>query len=322
VFGPQISLRKLMLIAGWSLALVSPFLSPERVLAQGGNGEQMFQSLDRNRDGEITMEDAADNNRQMLTHIFDFAGLPEDGRLTRAEFQEVFDAHQSGGGRVPPGGGRRPGTGNDGRATSDTPAESPREDGASAVLMRVCDEDGDGLITRAEWSRLTQRFRTLDENSDDALDITELEALAAEQAETEEPASTSRTSSATRSSGGGNIEGVWRGWVVRGRGENPNAGEMEVELTITNNRIDGRELGTNRGPPGGLGSGTYTLTGTGGSGTLDAVQTAGNDSGRNYIGVYELDGDTLRWCVTGRNRTRPATMATDRGNFLMILTRQ
>jgi uncharacterized protein (TIGR03067 family) len=95
---------------------------------------------------------------------------------------------------------------------------------------------------------------------------------------------------------------------------------MEIELTIDGNRIDARELGTNRAPEG-LGSGTFTLGG-GGPGTLDAVQTAGQQSGRTYLGVYELSGETLRWCVTNRNRQRPRTMETGRGNYLMILRRQ
>ena len=97
---------------------------------------------------------------------------------------------------------------------------------------------------------------------------------------------------------------------------------MEIELIIRGGQIDGRELGTNRAPQGGLGSGTFTIAENGRTGTMDAVQTSGPENGRNYLGVYELDGNTLRWCVTGRNRQRPQEMATDRGNYLMILRRQ
>ena len=74
--------------------------------------------------------------------------------------------------------------------------------------------------------------------------------------------------------------------------------------------------------PRGLGSGTYTMTGNAKSGTLDAAQTTGPQAGRTYMGVYEVTGDTLKWCVTGRTRTRPTTMATDKGNYLLILKRQ
>ena len=64
------------------------------------------------------------------------------------------------------------------------------------------------------------------------------------------------------------------------------------------------------------------MTGNAKSGTLDAAQTTGPQAGRTYRGVYEVTGNTLKWCVTGRNRTRPTTMATDKGNYLLILKRQ
>ena len=82
-----------------------------------------------------------------------------------------------------------------------------------------------------------------------------------------------------------------------------------------------KELSRNRAP-GGLGSGTDTMTGNAKSGTLDAEQTTGTQAGRTDMDVYEVTGDTLQWCVTGRNRTRPTTMATDKGNYLLILKRQ
>jgi uncharacterized protein (TIGR03067 family) len=108
---------------------------------------------------------------------------------------------------------------------------------------------------------------------------------------------------------------------VDGRGENTNTGHMEIELTITGNRIAGREVGTNRAPPGGLGGGTFTMTGDGRSGQLDADATEGPNHGRHYQGIFQLEGDVLRWCVSNRERQRPEAMATDRGNYLLILRR-
>jgi uncharacterized protein (TIGR03067 family) len=55
---------------------------------------------------------------------------------------------------------------------------------------------------------------------------------------------------------------------------------------------------------------------------MDAVQTAGPQAGRQYVGIYELQGDTLRWCASNRNGERPTTMATGQGSYLMILRRQ
>jgi uncharacterized protein (TIGR03067 family) len=141
------------------------------------------------------------------------------------------------------------------------------------------------------------------------------------------PANRSRESS-ERSTGdasqaGSRLAGIWRGWVVDGRGENPNTGQMEIELTIEGNRITGREVGTRRAPEG-IGGGTFVMTGTGNgaSGNLDADGTSGPQDGRHFQGIYELQGDTLRWCVANRGRQRPQAMATDRGNYLMVLHRQ
>lgn len=93
---------------------------------------------------------------------------------------------------------------------------------------------------------------------------------------------------------------------------------MQIELTIDGNHVTCRELGTQRAP-GGLGGETFTMTVTGNSGNLDADGNAVTQDGRQFLGIYELRGDTLRWCVTNRGRQRSTTMVTDRGNYLMIL---
>lgn len=118
------------------------------------------------------------------------------------------------------------------------------------------------------------------------------------------------------------LTGVWRGWVVDGRGQNPDAGHMEMELTVIGNRMTARELGANRRAQEGLGAGTFVVSAQGNSGNLDANQTAGQHAGREYRGIFELEGDTLKWCVGGRGTTRPSEFETGRGNYLMILHKQ
>lgn len=295
--------------------------------AEPNPAEQMFRSLDTNGDNRLSLEDVRGNNRGILQEILRMANKPNTGSVSRSEFQQVFEAHRAG-----QTGAVRP---------LESPRPTPRSDDAAhhalpvaEVLLRLCDENSDGQLTRTEWNRLTQLWARLDANRDGVLDPAELETLsdvAAPERRLPEvqtpssvpPAGTPLAPPPDRQrTGGANLEGVWRGWVVRGRGEDPNSGEMEIELTIRGNRIDGRELGTNRSPPGGLGSGVFTLTGNGRSGTMDAEQTAGPETGRRYQGIYEFDGETLRWCVTARNRQRPTVMATERGNYLMILRRQ
>ena len=47
--------------------------------------------------------------------------------------------------------------------------------------------------------------------------------------------------------------------------------------------------------------------------------------GKNYMGIYKLEGDTLKWCSgNDKARTRPTEFKTNigTGHFLMILTRK
>ena len=323
-------------LSTWScvvLALAGP------AMAQGqADAEQMFRGLDTNRDGKLAMDDAGPNNRTMLERIFEMAGKPRSGTISRADFQQVFERHRAG--NRPAGEPPRP------------PADDRTPPGGSPLLAAL-DSNQDGQLSKAEFDQLTRAFDRLDADRDGQLSSRELEAVdrirgggnasrepastapgnrpgrtepprpanAARPANPDRAAATRGTESNRPAGRETTMTGVWRGWVVRGRGENPNEGEMEIELTVEGNRMTARELGTRRAPEG-LGGGTYTLEGQNGRGNLDAEGTSGPQDGRTYLGIYELDGDTLRWCVTGRRRQRPDVMATDRGNYLMILRRQ
>jgi uncharacterized protein (TIGR03067 family) len=41
---------------------------------------------------------------------------------------------------------------------------------------------------------------------------------------------------------------------------------------------------------------------------------------RRWLGIYQLDGDTLKWCV-GR-KARPSEFETKQGAFLLVLRRK
>lgn len=320
----------------------------------GGSAEanRMFQTLDTNKDGRLTMEEAGPNSQALLQNIFQMAGKQRGAAVSRSEFQQVFERHraQSGGGGNGGGGGRpNPPPRASGRPDPESPSESDEE--SLPPLLARLDGNSDGRLTRAELQRLTQLFERLDANKDGALSVAEIQDIESvpnsdnkSPAETKTPArgsrptpktaetSTPKTGSRTGNrptTGTGSTPGagqtlptgVWRGWVVNGRGENPNSGQMEIELTVEGNRIIGRELGTQRAP-GGLGGGTFTISGDGKSGNLDAEGNSGQQDGRSFMGIYEFDGETLRWCVANRGRTRPQVMATDRGNYLMVLRQQ
>lgn len=318
--------------------------------AQGpqADADAMFRQLDTNKDGKLTKAEVGPNAKGVIDHVFRLGEKPDNGSMTRDEFQVAFDKHRAGntGGGTPP---RNPGAG----PRDPNGPSSPRpNDGGFPPILRQLDGNNDQRLTRAELNRLTQLFDRMDTNKDGALDVAEVEAAGSAESgaaagtgsnrpgsgassnstpsSTTPRSSTERSSSGTSSSSGAGrgdsnasrLAGVWKGWIVHGRGENPNEGEMEIELTVEGNRMTGRELGTRRGPPEGLGAGTFTMTGNGKTGNIDTDGTSGSQDGRSSMGIYELNGDTLKWCVTQRNRVRPTTMATDRGNYLLILRKQ
>src|SRR5215217_2248543 len=55
------------------------------------------------------------------------------------------------------------------------------------------------------------------------------------------------------------LDGVWEGWVVEGKGENPNRGQIHLQLTIQDNKATGKKIGG--GGPGGddMGAGQFTI---------------------------------------------------------------
>lgn len=121
--------------------------------------------------------------------------------------------------------------------------------------------------------------------------------------------------------GGGGPPGGGRGRGGRGRGQGGGGGggrQMDVELIIDAKTIRGREIGGGGGRD--LGAGTYTLTGNG-SGNLDSEGTEGREEGREFLGIYELKGDELKWSVSNR-RFRPKGFTPQGGSYVLILKRQ
>lgn len=115
------------------------------------------------------------------------------------------------------------------------------------------------------------------------------------------------------------LVGLWKGFAVEGRGERPDRGPVKLEITITETVIKGIEI---KGE--GIinhGEGTHTFNLKESPRWLDATKT--NERGRKeeYLGIYSLEDDTLKWCVT-RGKQRPTQFETVKGSFLVILKRQ
>ncbi len=105
------------------------------------------------------------------------------------------------------------------------------------------------------------------------------------------------------------LVGTWKGQV--------DEGETGHELTFTMTTITGVKDGRQS-----LGAGTFKLNLAAKPPHLDATRTKGGKRGEKYLGIYELDGETLKWCVAAPGAKRPTELATKPGQFLLILKRQ
>ena len=111
--------------------------------------------------------------------------------------------------------------------------------------------------------------------------------------------------------------GTWKGQIVDGGGEQ---GPIEVtEFVVTPEKITATRAGS-RFP---MGAGTYRLGNQQGLKTLDAQGNEGGARGKAFLGIYTLEGNTLRWCVSNPGRPRPTelTSRAPQGQYLLVLTR-
>jgi uncharacterized protein (TIGR03067 family) len=116
------------------------------------------------------------------------------------------------------------------------------------------------------------------------------------------------------------LEGVWEGYAVDGKGERPDQGPVHFRLTISQTKMSAINLGDKDKD---MGNGVFKLDLSKATKEMDAtgVVLPGKQE-RTYLGIYELDGDTLKWCVTMRKGERPIEFRTQKGSFLLILKRK
>lgn len=103
--------------------------------------------------------------------------------------------------------------------------------------------------------------------------------------------------------------GTWRGGF-------PGDKNDRYELVITPEKISGTDVQSKRT----LGAGTFKLDTE--KHTIDNKGNEGPTNGKNFMGIYELDGDTLKWASNNGNGGRPSELKhKPRESFLMILKR-
>ncbi|MCY2954419.1 MAG: TIGR03067 domain-containing protein [Planctomycetota bacterium] len=115
------------------------------------------------------------------------------------------------------------------------------------------------------------------------------------------------------------LVGVWKGFTVEGKGENPDRGPVKLEITITEKTMHGIQIQDDKRID--HGEGQFTLDLSADPFQLDAAQSLQGGRKRAYIGIYQLDGDVLKWCVSPQ-KVRPTTFETKKGQFLLILKRE
>jgi uncharacterized protein (TIGR03067 family) len=312
--------------------------------------EAMFKQIDSSGDGLLTMSEATVGTRSFLERIFKEAGKAPTDRVTREEFLAAYErlkskssatstskpssasAESTSSGGAPPAGIQFIDADANGsvsrtewskftqsfskldtdKSNSLDATELEVTGGAAELIMQLADADGNGSISRNEWIKFVGGFAKLDANKDGSLDEKELKTTA-------EGLVAAASGSATLPGGGAKAGAkptgptLWRG-RIEGRGQ--------IELLINGNQIVGRDIGGGGGggPGGSLGAGTFTMTGDGKSGNMDAVYTDGPRAGETCLGIYKLDGDSLIWCVNNRGG-RPQSLNGGNGNWLLTLTR-
>lgn len=115
------------------------------------------------------------------------------------------------------------------------------------------------------------------------------------------------------------ILGTWEGYMADADGSR----HGDIKLEITPDTI------TATNPRGGalMGAGTYRISGgTNKLKRIDAKGTSGQFQGKDYEGVFSIDGKTLKWCSANDNPNskRPNDLKTDvrAGQFLMVLEKK
>lgn len=180
--------------------------------------------------------------------------------------------------------------------------------GETPVILFLADTDGNGKITRPEWTQMVRGFVRLDVDRNNALVPSEFQTAIEARKEAMKPGGAASTT-----------PGLWRGRIVDGRGQNPNSGSP-IELLIGGNRIAGHEPGKAGASPN-LGIGTFVMTGNSKNGFLDAQYAEGPQAGVVCLGIFRVDGDTLHWCASNRDGYRPTEFNTASGCWYMILKR-
>jgi uncharacterized protein (TIGR03067 family) len=114
------------------------------------------------------------------------------------------------------------------------------------------------------------------------------------------------------------ILGTWEGFMANEDGSPQGRIKLEIsEEAITASNPGGGQI---------MGTGTYKVSGaTNRTKRIDAKGTSGQYKGKDYEGIFVIEGKTLKWCSCNERATsRPTDLKTNlrSGHFLMVLEKK
>jgi uncharacterized protein (TIGR03067 family) len=117
------------------------------------------------------------------------------------------------------------------------------------------------------------------------------------------------------------LQGVWQPRSVIESGRRLSGSDLEAYTGMTLTIGDGKS--TLKAADGGVLSACELKVDAGKERkTFDAKEVEGLGVGRIYKGIWEVEGDTLKWCFSTKDRPKGFEVQEQADFFLLVLTRQ
>jgi uncharacterized protein (TIGR03067 family) len=111
-------------------------------------------------------------------------------------------------------------------------------------------------------------------------------------------------------------QGTWKRVAAEVDGKETPAGELKgTTLTIEGDRYTLKQAGQVR-------TGTLKLDSTKSPKQIDIISAAGPNKGKSLAGIYELQGNTFRYCVAQPGKARPTEFSAKAGSGLGLFVNQ
>ncbi|QGJ69470.1 Hypothetical protein PBC10988_11520 [Planctomycetales bacterium 10988] len=138
-----------------------------------GGMERMFQAMDSNGDGKVTLDEVPEERRDRLEAMMERLDQNADGALSMDEFASMM---QGPGGERGQRGERPDGPPRGDRERRDFERPGPPQGGPGGGMSMIAafDHNRDGEITKQEIEETIARLKRMDRNNDDVIDRSEM----------------------------------------------------------------------------------------------------------------------------------------------------